>query len=82
MNNLPLGVDIGRNYDKTTYFRAQARENGNNIFLGRFSTPEAAFYAYKTHKEGLAKALAENWKGKITEEAYQALYNYTVDIND
>ena len=23
-----------------------------------------------------------NWKGKITEEAYQALYNYAVDIND
>ena len=82
MNELPLGVDIGRDYNGSTHFRAQAREDGRNVMLGRFSTAEAAFYAYKRHKEGLAKALAEKWKGKITEEAYEALYNYTVDITD
>ena len=82
MNDLPLGVDIGRDYNGSTHFRAQAREDGRNVMLGRFSTAEAAFYAYKRHKEGLAKALAEKWKGRITEDAYEALYNYTVDITD
>lgn len=82
MNSLPLGVDVGRNYDGSTHFRAQSREDGKNIMLGRFSTSEAAFYAYKKHKESLAKDLAEKWKEKISEKAYEALRNYTVDITD
>lgn len=82
MNDLPLGVDIGRDYDGSTHFRAQARENGKNVMLGRFSTAEDAFYAYKKHKEGLAKDLAEKWKGKISEKAYNALKTYTVEITD
>lgn len=82
MNDLPLGVDIAVNYNGTTDFRAQAREGGMNIQLGRFKTASAAFYAYKSHKEGLAKKLAEKWHGKISEEAYEALMGYTVDITD
>lgn len=82
MNDLPLGVDIGKDYNGGTHFRAQAREFGKNIYLGKFHTVEAAFQVYKAHKEGLAKELAEKWFGKITEEAYEALRNYTVDITD
>lgn len=82
MNDLPLGVDIGRDYNGSTHFRAQAREDGRNVMLGRFSTAEGAFYAYKRHKEALAKALAEKWRGRISDIAYNALYNYTVDITD
>lgn len=82
MNDLPLGVDIAYNYDGTPYFRTQGREGGKNIVLGRFYKIEDAFFAYKQHKEMLAKELAEKWKNKIDPRAYQALINYTVEITD
>lgn len=82
MNNLPLGVDIAFNYDKTPYFRVQGREDGKNINLGRFERVEDAFLAYKVHKEHLAKKLAEKWKNEIPKVAYDALMNYTIEITD
>lgn len=81
-NGLPLGVDIAYNYDGSPYYRTQARENGRNICLGRFYNLEEAFMSYKVHKEGLAKALAMKWKDQIPELAFNALYNYTVEITD
>lgn len=81
-NGLPLGVDIAYNYDGTPYYRTQAREDGKNVNLGRFYNVEDAFLAYKTHKEQLAKKLADKWKDEIPEVAYKALYSYTVEITD
>ena len=81
INDLPIGVDLVSRAGGIRY-RAQSRENGSNIHLGDFVTKELAFYAYKNHKEMLAKRLANKWKGSIDERAYQALMNYTVDITD
>lgn len=50
--------------------------------LGTFDTPEEAFQAYKTAKERHIKEVAEKWKDKITEQTYQALINYKVEIDD
>jgi len=57
---------------------------GNNIrtLLGIFSTPEEAFQAYKVAKERHIKEVADRWKEQITEEVYNALYNYQVEITD
>jgi len=82
MNDLPIGVDIAYKYDGTPYFRTQAREDGKNVCLGSFSSIEDAFAAYKTHKEGLAKKLAEKYKNIIDRRAYQALLKYEVEITD
>lgn len=81
-NDLPLGVDIAYEYNGTPYFRVQAREDGKNIVLGKEYNVEKAFTLYKNHKEGLAKKLADKWKTEIPLNAYNALINYTVDIND
>lgn len=81
-NNLPLGVDIAYEYNGTPYFRVQGREGGKNLNLGKFNVVEDAFNAYKIHKEGLAKKLAEKWKNEIPDVAYKALLNYTVEITD
>ena len=43
---------------------------------------EEAFQEYKTVKEKHIKEVAEKWRGKITEKAYQALINYKVEITD
>ena len=36
----------------------------------------------KKAKEAFIKEQAEKWKGKVDDRAYEALMNYTVDIND
>lgn len=81
-NGLPLGVDIDYHYNGSPYYRTQAREDGRTVCLGRFDNLEEAFTAYKIHKEGLAKKLAVKWRDQIPDTAFQALYNYTVEITD
>jgi len=50
--------------------------------LGTFKTPLLAFQAYKKNKELYIKELADKYKGTLTTDTYQALYNYSIDIND
>lgn len=81
-NDLPLGIDISHKYDGTPFFRVQGRENGKNVYLGMFFDLEEAFMCYKKHKESLAKDLARKWKKELPENAYLALLNYTVNIEN
>lgn len=52
--------------------------------LGSYSTPEKAFSIYKNHKEDIIKKVAniEYESGNITEECYQAMMDYKVEIDD
>lgn len=52
--------------------------------LGSYSTPTMAFQAYKAYKENLIKQVArlEYEVGNITEQCYQAMMNYIVEIDD
>ena len=54
------------------------------VELGYYSTPEKAFQAYKVYKEDIIKQVAEvEYKaGNITEECYQAMIRYEVEIDD
>lgn len=74
---LPIGVHKVRNKFKSvcsTYNKVNR--------LGTFDTPEEAFKAYKNFKESHIKKLATKWRGKISEQCYQALINYKVEITD
>lgn len=51
-------------------------------YCGSYGSVEEAFSAYKVAKERYLKELAEKWKGKIDDRAYEALINYEVDIDD
>lgn len=53
---------------------------GGNIYLGIFDTIEEAFNAYKTAKELYIKEVADKWRSQITEQVYEAMYNYKVEI--
>ena len=53
-----------------------------NIRLGYFSTPEEAFYTYKTAKELYIKDIANKWKDQVDPRVYEALMNYQVEITD
>ena len=74
---------IGVYYDKKTKkFIASIRINSKTIYIGTFDTPEEAFQAYKTAKEGEIKRGADEWKPYIELRVYQAMYNYQVEITD
>ena len=77
--DLPIGVCFDKNRGK---YRAAIKMYGKHINLGRFECKFEAFQAYKVAKEGYLKELAEKWKGKIDDRAYEALMNYEVDIDD
>ena len=47
-----------------------------------YDTELGAFNAYKVEKEIFVKELAEKWKDKIDERAYNALISYQVGIDD
>ena len=76
--NLPIGVT-----KSGKRFAARLSKGfGNRVYLGSFKTETEAFLAYKQAKELYLKELAEKWKGKIDDRAYEALMNYEVDIDD
>lgn len=52
--------------------------------LGVYDTPEEAFLTYKIHRENYIKQVAEiEYKsGNITKPCYEALINYSIDIDD
>lgn len=55
------------------------------VEIGSYSTPEKAFYlGYKPYKEDIIKQVAqiEFDKGNITEECYNAMMSYIVEITD
>ena len=49
---------------------------------GFFDTELEAFNVYKTAKESYLKEQAEKYKSQIDPRAYNALMNYTVEIDD
>ena len=75
---------IGVCWSKTAnaFVSRVSRNKGMQEHLGVFNTELEAFNAYKQAKEAFIKEQAENWKGEIDERAYNALMNYTVNIDD
>ena len=76
----PIGVSWNK---RDEVFVAKVKKSkGKSEYLGYFNTEIEAFNAYKTAKESFVKEQAEKWKGEIDGRAYEALMNYTVDIDD
>ena len=65
-----------------TGYQSRCNIRGKNYSLGSFKTELEAFNAYKQAKENYLKELANKWKDKIDERAYNALMNYQVEITD
>lgn len=76
----PIGVSVHKKHKNE--YQSRCRINGKIKHLGIFNTPEEAFHAYKIFKESYIKQIADEYKELIPEILYDALYNYTVDLDD
>lgn len=76
----PIGVSWKKQSEMYSARCKIGRDKRVNI--GYFNTPETAFLAYKTFKEQLIKDVANNYKEQLDSRAYDALMNYSVDIDD
>ena len=78
------------NYLIGTYFDKQYKKfvakislgAGNQKVLGYYDNEYEAHLSYKKAKEEYIKELADKYKDLLDPRAYEALYNYTVDIDD
>ena len=52
------------------------------IYLGLYNTPKEAFLVYKEFKEAYIKDVADEYKDKIPQRLYNAMYNWEVEITD
>ena len=79
--SLPIGVRL-----KESMYHATCHNPIDNKqqHIGIFRNKDDAFLAYKRYKESLIQQIAkeELGKGNITEECYNAMMNYKVEITD
>lgn len=75
----PIGVSY---YKASGKYRAQCQTLEGKKHLGYFNTVEEAFLAYKEFKEAYIKQVADEYKDKIPQRLYEAMYRYEIDIND
>lgn len=79
-NKYPIGVNYRSDCIKK--YNARLRyPDGHNITKS-FYTPEEAFEFYKQLKEELIKQVADEYKEKIPQRLYDALYAYKIEITD
>ena len=75
----PIGVT---KHKEMVSFSSSVSVNGVMKYLGSYPTPEAAFLIYKQAKEQQIKIVANKWKEQIDLRVYDALMNWSVEIDD
>ena len=79
----PIGVTWDKDHQK---FKGQCNilldGKKTRKRLGDFNTPEEGFYSYKKFKEQYIKEIADDYKDKIPNRLYDAMYRYEVEITD
>ena len=73
----PIGVSKNKNK-----YMVNLTKGHNRIYLGRYKTPEEAFLVYKEAKESHIKEVTAMWKSRISDQTYQALMNWEINIDD
>ena len=77
--NYPIGVTYDKRCDK---YIARCNTLNDRKYLGRYNTPEEAFLAYKEFKEAYIKEIANEYKERIPNRLYEAMYEWKVEITD
>ena len=79
----PIGVYKPNNSNKfiaqcNTFYNGKKQQK----YLGLYNTIDDAFNAYKQFKEAEIKQIAEEYKDRIPDKLYEAMYDYKVEITD
>lgn len=74
---LPIGVSKNGNG-----FKACCNKENKHYIIGQFKNSLDAFFAYKDFKETHIKEMAEKWRYEISDEVYDAMMNYCVELTD
>ena len=79
----PIGVYFNKDANKFIA-RCHIFNNGKRQLknLGYYNTIDDAFNAYKQFKEAEIKQMAEEYKDRIPDKLYEAMYDYKVEITD
>lgn len=79
----PIGVVLlHKNKIKPNRYKAECKINGKLFHVGTYASISEAFQAYKQYKEKEIKRIADEYKNKIPQKLYDALYAYEVEITD
>ena len=78
-NNLPLGVHFCK---RQNLYVSQMSVGNSMKHLGYFDCPDKAHETYLLAKKDHMRFIADNWRGKIDPRVYEALIDWTVEIND
>ena len=77
--DLPIGV---RYENTTSKYQTSCQTLNRNKYLGLYDTPHEAFLAYKEFKEAYIKQIADEYKGRIPDRLYDAMYAWEVEEDD
>ena len=79
----PIGVCYNKENGK---YKASCSIIKNNRkikkHIGYYNTPHEAFLAYKEFKEAYIKQVADEYKGRIPDRLYEAMYRWEVEEDD
>lgn len=77
--DLPIGVHY---YKASGKYMASCKTLNRQKYLGLYNTPHEAFLAYKEFKERYIKQVADEYKDKIPQRLYDAMYAWEVEEDD
>lgn len=77
VEGLPMGV-----HRKCSGFEVNPMTAKGRVYLGVFKTLEEAFQAYKQTREEYIKHVADQYKDRIPQKLYDALFLYKIEITD
>ena len=76
-------LTVGVYYEKDTCkLKVRVSIDGKLKHIGRYTCKLEAFYAYKQAKENHIKEVADKYKDVIDPRVYEALYAWTITIDD
>lgn len=80
----PIGV-YRYEYNGNIKYEVSIKKKNKKYHFGSYDTPEEAFMIYKKEKEKYIKQVADEYKtlySNFPQKVYDALYNYSYDIDD
>jgi len=76
----PIGVSLHKK--SNTYIASCKNKFTKKVTIGYYPTIELAFNTYKKYKKTIIKEVADDYKDKIPQRLYEAMYKYEVEITD